>query len=335
MVLRKPFLVEDMHPSRGNAVGARYTYMIGVANELADRHIPEVPKRNDTRAGPYGRRADQVGGFFFVHKDDLKRMSKGWLKYTEDVRADDQAYRLSGDVYAIHPGDKPWISEMYGYAFGAAKADVWHDWDGDSMIYPQYEPRAIPKLMHYGLLFEIPGTSYKFDKHWHYGFDVKRCPPWDLAGHSTSAGIFKPPPRPSTLTNRANPTQYYRDLLSIDTAATLNAAFCDYHLEHCSPSQQLYDVCSEALNLYQEVQDAVEELEKEFKCRDWEARCADWVKAGECNNNRDFMEANCAKSCNKCSNLTTEVPRNRPLQALATLAAMKVALAGGATVVAQ
>ncbi len=60
MVLRKPFLVEVAKPKKGSAVGARYTYMIGVANELADRHIPEIPKRNDTRAGPYGRRADQV-----------------------------------------------------------------------------------------------------------------------------------------------------------------------------------------------------------------------------------------------------------------------------------
>ena len=31
---------------------------------------------------------------------------------------------------------------MYGYAFGAAKAIVWHKWDTDSMIYPQYEPRS-------------------------------------------------------------------------------------------------------------------------------------------------------------------------------------------------
>jgi hypothetical protein len=51
-----------------------------------------------------------------------------------------QAYKYSGDVYAIHPGDKPWISEMYGYSFGAAKADVWHKWDTHSMIYPQYVP---------------------------------------------------------------------------------------------------------------------------------------------------------------------------------------------------
>jgi hypothetical protein len=69
-------------------------------------------------------------------------MSHDWLKFSEDVRIDDQAYRLSGDVYAIHPGDRPWISEMYGYAFGAANHNVWHKWDTFSMIYPGYEPRG-------------------------------------------------------------------------------------------------------------------------------------------------------------------------------------------------
>ena len=52
-------------------------------------HKTEILPRNDTLAGPRGRRADQVGGFFFIHRDDLKRMSTLWLKYTEDVRADD------------------------------------------------------------------------------------------------------------------------------------------------------------------------------------------------------------------------------------------------------
>lgn len=119
--------------------------------------VSEVLPRNDTLAGPYGRRGDQVGGFFFVHRDDLKRMSTLWLKYTEDVRFDDMAYKYSGDVYAIHPGDKPWISEMYGYAFGASKADLWHKWDTYSMIYPGYEPSAPPKVIHYGLTFDVAG----------------------------------------------------------------------------------------------------------------------------------------------------------------------------------
>lgn len=94
MILRRPFLVEWMTPRKGLAVGARYTYMIGVNNELAVRHIPHVAPRNDTLAGPYGRRADQVGGFFFIHKDDLKAMSHDWLKFSEDVRMDDQVLNV-------------------------------------------------------------------------------------------------------------------------------------------------------------------------------------------------------------------------------------------------
>lgn len=62
--------------------------MIGVANALADRHIPEIDKRTDTFAGPIGRRADMVGGFFFQHRDDLKRVAPLWLNYTERVRED-------------------------------------------------------------------------------------------------------------------------------------------------------------------------------------------------------------------------------------------------------
>ena len=34
--------------------------MDGVSNDLALRHIPEVAPLNDTLAGPYGRRGDQV-----------------------------------------------------------------------------------------------------------------------------------------------------------------------------------------------------------------------------------------------------------------------------------
>ena len=34
-------------------------------------------------------------------------------------------------------------------------------------------------------------------------------------------------------------------MLSIETVATLNAAFCDYSMVRCPPSQQLVDVCME------------------------------------------------------------------------------------------
>lgn len=43
-----------------STLACRYSYMIGVANDLAMRHVPEVKPRNDTLAGPFGRRGDQV-----------------------------------------------------------------------------------------------------------------------------------------------------------------------------------------------------------------------------------------------------------------------------------
>lgn len=61
-----------------------------------------------------------------MSKDDLKRMASDWVTITEDVRADPDAWTLSGDSYTKNPGDKPWIAEMYGYSYAAAKADVWH-----------------------------------------------------------------------------------------------------------------------------------------------------------------------------------------------------------------
>ena len=33
-------------------------------------------------------------------------------------------------------------------------------------------------MLHYGLLWQVPGTDYSFDKHWHYDFNPLVCPPW-------------------------------------------------------------------------------------------------------------------------------------------------------------
>ena len=69
-------------------MSAFFGYMKGVKNELAMKHVPEVVPRNDTLAGPKGRRGDMVGGFTLMHREDLRRVAPHWLKYTEDVRFD-------------------------------------------------------------------------------------------------------------------------------------------------------------------------------------------------------------------------------------------------------
>ena len=37
-----------------------------------------------------------------------------------------QAWNLTGDEFTQRPGERSWMSEMYGYAYGAAVAGVWH-----------------------------------------------------------------------------------------------------------------------------------------------------------------------------------------------------------------
>ena len=62
MVIIRPLVPSDLGVLPGHAVAAHYGYLKGVNNDLAQRHIPEISPRNDSLAGPFGRRSDQAGG---------------------------------------------------------------------------------------------------------------------------------------------------------------------------------------------------------------------------------------------------------------------------------
>lgn len=82
------------------------SYLIGCDNELARLHT-----RNPDAC-------DKVGGVIIMHIDDLRQFAIMWLHKTEEVRADKAHYakNITGDIY-----ESGWISEMYGYSFGAAE----------------------------------------------------------------------------------------------------------------------------------------------------------------------------------------------------------------------
>lgn len=112
MLLHRPFVPELFNLTRGWAVGAAgYTYLKGVVNDLSMRHVKDIPPRNDTNAGPKGRRGDQVGGPYFMATDDMRKVAPLWLSTTEEMRQDLEAWRDSGDT-SFKPGKPVWISEM-------------------------------------------------------------------------------------------------------------------------------------------------------------------------------------------------------------------------------
>ncbi|XP_052196220.1 peptidyl serine alpha-galactosyltransferase [Diospyros lotus] len=203
MIVRGPITPWEFKAARGQPVSTPYDYLIGCDNELAKLHT-----RNP-------QACDKVGGVIIMHIDDLRKFALLWLHKTEEVRADTAHYakNITGDIY-----ESGWISEMYGYSFGAAELNLRHLISRKILIYPGYvpEPGVKYRVFHYGLEFQV--GNWSFDKaNWRNVDIVNKC--WEK---------FPDPPDPSTL-DRGDENALQRDLLSIECMTTLNEAL---HLHH-------------------------------------------------------------------------------------------------------
>ncbi|KAE8021395.1 hypothetical protein FH972_007289 [Carpinus fangiana] len=203
MILRGPITPWEFNAERGRPVSTPYDYLIGCDNELAKLHTrhPEA--------------CDKVGGVIIMHIDDLRNFAMLWLHKTEEVRADKAHYatNITGDIY-----ESGWISEMYGYSFGAAELQFRHVINREILIYPGYVPETGVRyrVFHYGLEFRV--GNWSFDKANYRNVDmINRC--W---------AKIPDPPDPSTL-DRTDENLLQRDLLSIECAKTLNEALRLHH----------------------------------------------------------------------------------------------------------
>ncbi|KAI4348253.1 hypothetical protein L6164_008996 [Bauhinia variegata] len=209
MILRGPITPWEFKAARGHPVSTPYEYLIGCDNELARLHTshPEA--------------CDKVGGVIIMHIDDLRKFAMLWLHKTEEVRADRAHYsrNITGDIY-----ESGWISEMYGYSFGAAELKLRHVISREILIYPGYvpEPGVKYRVFHYGLRFSV--GNWSFDKaDWEVDI-VNKC--W---------AKFPDPPDPSTL-DHADEDNLQRDLLSIECAKKLNEALMLHHERRNCPT---------------------------------------------------------------------------------------------------
>ncbi|CAL5368419.1 unnamed protein product [Camellia sinensis] len=209
MIMRGPITPWEFKAARGWPVSTPYDYLIGCDNELAKLHTSN-PKA-----------CDKVGGVIIMHIDDLRKFALLWLHKTEEVRSDTAHYakNITGDIY-----ESGWISEMYGYSFGAAELNLRHVINREILIYPGYvpEPGVKYRVFHYGLEFSV--GNWSFDKaNWRNADVVNKC--W---------AKFPDPPDPSTL-DRTDENIRQRDLLSIECAKTLNEALRLHHEKRKCP----------------------------------------------------------------------------------------------------
>ncbi|XP_070016417.1 peptidyl serine alpha-galactosyltransferase isoform X1 [Nicotiana sylvestris] len=203
MIMRGPITPWEFNAARGHPVSTPYDYLIGCDNVLAKLHTrhPEA--------------CDKVGGVIIMHVDDLRKFALQWLHKTVEVRLDRSHWskNITGDVY-----EAGWISEMYGYSFGAAELNLRHVISDEILIYPGYVPApgVNYRVFHYGLEYRV--GNWSFDKaNWRHVDLVNQC--W---------AKFPDPPDPSSLDQSDN-NSLQRDLLSIECATTLNEAL---HIHH-------------------------------------------------------------------------------------------------------
>jgi len=251
----------------GRAVSAAYDYLIGVDKpEVVSRFLEE-------EHWPLMRK---VGGWTMMLTDDMRRVAPLWLQFTEDVRTAPfgrEVWFKMGDSYVTDQHPRPWISEMYGYVFGAARAGVDHLVNREMMLYPTYTPdEKPPYLLHYGLEVKI-GENYTFDKHFFTSGDRLACP----------VQLFAEPPKVEDIMakmypagGRAPPVRERERLeLAIFTVTALNAALTEH-----SAGAAGCPVCVD--------------------CVDGRPSCGEWAGSGECEKNPGFMKATCKLSCAVC-----------------------------------
>jgi hypothetical protein len=302
MVFRKAITVAMLGVEKGRPISAHYGYLVGIFKEnymKIKERVPNVEK------------AQQVGGFTVMHREDLEKVAPRWLYWTEEVRQDPQSWGNTGDIFnANGKAGPPWISEMYGYVFACAEVGVNFKVSNNVMLYPGYQPppEPWPAVMHYGITYNV--DEYAFDKHWYMGSDFTACP----------GRIFNKPMLPEELHNKPGSMEHRRKTVALTVASSLYEAtkwWSGYHCNHTlpDPPKQSYS-CSTMSNgvvncreikdeksqseLLERLRGAGLEEDQREECKEQNDNCCNWAANGECEKNPSFMLGSCQRSCNLC-----------------------------------
>ena len=225
MLLRKPLTVREIPARKGMAAAGEYSYLSGVVNGMAKIFIDDE--------AALGRLA-KVGGWEIFDAEDFNRLTPLWLEYTKRVRMDPRVwfpYRGTGDVYVTAESPRPWISEMYGFIFGAAMSGLSFNVMRSTQLYAGMKPwddeSADPFIVHYGI--KMAYGKYDWDKHYDSGKEQRMlC--------ESTAKPFPVIDAPMPLHERATKDERYKHVF-IDimhfTVQSINDSVEAYTKERC------------------------------------------------------------------------------------------------------
>ncbi|CAK0786275.1 hypothetical protein CVIRNUC_009488 [Coccomyxa viridis] len=307
MLLRRPMLPAHFRVSESTAAAENMWYLEDLNTILVPELMPDLAVKLDNDAVPgKGRRADEVGEFYLMHRKDWAVVAPKWYQHSLPVMKmmlhKPQLWQERNLTQT-----KPWYGEMYAYTLATAEAGVSHLATNSTVFHMRYyHPHGDPHLSHYAWYAEVSnmsrqweGKSWQWNKHDYKDFEVELCPRWNA-----KQGLFPDPPLPSELTTKGG--DFIRDLLSIEAVALLNEAFCRlHHLRHCSK----YDAAA------REQCAKVEQLNREI-ARAWQGlrqqpgglHCVDMLPEGVCRKDTCHMKRlkysemrnYCRKTCDYC-----------------------------------
>ena len=279
MLLARPIDPVALGAKKGVVVSEYVPYMIGTGNGMAEQFLPAEA----------AARARPVGWYHIFHRDDLRRIAPLWLKYCGRVRMEPERYWSingsipsnipTGDAY-VKFGKAPWISEMYGYAFGSAEAGVEHVVTHGIVKYPGEVSNfgAEPYILHYGIDFTL-SRDYNWNKMSYQKLDLFQC----------KGRYFGPPPA-----GKGTP----RDKAMRFVVNTLNRAFCGFYHARCPHTPAAERRCP-LLTRPADVP-CVGGDRAPGCCRDTNPTCWQWALDEQCELNKGFMADTCKLSCGLC-----------------------------------
>lgn len=225
MLLRKPLTVREIPARKGVAAAGEYGYLAGVNNGMAKFFIDDEATLE---------RLAKVGGWEIFDATDFMKLTPLWFEYTKRVRTDSRVwypYRGTGDVYVSAESRRPWISEMYGFVFGAAISGLSFNIMRSTQLYagmvPWDEASADPFIVHYGI--KLAYENYDWDKHYESGREER------MSCESTSKPfpvIDATKPLPSGATSAERFKHVFIDIMRF-TVSSINDSVEAYTNERC------------------------------------------------------------------------------------------------------